>query len=82
MVAWYQTKNWRWMVGSGVLLANWPVTLVAIMPTNKRLMAMSAEEAGAESRELLRRWGNVHVLRSSLGSLSAALFSWGLLTLR
>ena len=80
LVAWYQTRDWHWVAGSVVLLANWPFTLLGIMPTNKRLMAMSPADASAESSKLLRRWGSLHAVRSVLGSLSAALFSWGLLS--
>ena len=77
LIAWYQLQNWQWIVGSVVLLANWPFTLLGIMPTNKRLMAMSPADASGESTNLLRQWGNLHAVRSALGSLSAALFAWG-----
>lgn len=79
LIAWYWTRNWQLLAGSVALLANWPLTLIVVMPTNKRLMAMTAADAGEESRLLLRRWGNLHGLRSLLGSLSAALFAWGIL---
>ena len=49
------------MAGSLLLLANWPFTMLAIMPVNKRLMAMTSREAGAESRGLLRRWGSLQL---------------------
>jgi len=79
LVASYQTQDWRWLTGSVVLLANWPFTLVGIMPTNKRLMAMTAADAGTESRKLLHRWGGLHAVRSALGSVAAALFAWAIL---
>lgn len=81
LIVWYQTQDWRWLAGSVVLLANWPYTLVKIMPTNKRLMAMSISNAGSDSRKLLRRWGELHAVRSALGCLAAALFAWGMSTL-
>src|SRR5687768_7525066 len=37
--AWWQTENWRWLVGAALMIANWPVTMFAIMPTNNRLMS-------------------------------------------
>jgi hypothetical protein len=78
LIAWYGRHEWPWLAGSIVLLANWPVTLLVIMPTNRRLMAMGPADAGADSRRLLVRWGGLHNARSALGSVSALLFAWGL----
>jgi hypothetical protein len=45
LIAWYQLRNWKWLAGSIVLLANWPFTLFMIMPTNKRLLDHAHEQA-------------------------------------
>ena len=37
------------------MLANWPVTLLIIMPVNRRLMAM--HDAGPETRAMIVQWG-------------------------
>jgi hypothetical protein len=78
---WYQTRDWRWLAGSFALLANWPFTLVGIMPTNKKLMATPVSVAGPDSRALLHRWGALHNVRSLLGGISAAFFGLGVLGL-
>lgn len=78
LVVWRLTHDWQWLAGAVVLLSNWPFTLLVIMPTNKRLMAMPAPRAGAESRSLLDRWGALHNVRSVLGSTAALLFAYGL----
>jgi Domain of unknown function (DUF1772) len=69
-------SEWRWLAGALVLLTNWPFTLLAIMPTNKRLMATEAQNAGPGSRELIKRWGQLHAVRSGLGATATALFLW------
>lgn len=80
IAAWYISRNWQWLAGSAAMLANWPFTLLAIMPVNKRLMAMQQRDAGAESRQMLVRWGHLHDIRSGLGSLAMLLFIWGFVT--
>lgn len=79
VAAWFATGGWQWLAGSAALLANWPFTMVAIMPVNKRLMAMRPHEAGAAGRALLVRWGVLHNVRSALGTLAVLLFCWALL---
>lgn len=68
--------DWRWLVGALLLLANWPWTLLAIMPTNSRLMAMVPDDAPAEARGLIARWGWLHAVRSLLGLAATILFVW------
>src|SRR5436309_770123 len=56
--AWWQTCDWRWLAGALLLVANWPYTLLCIMPTNNRLMELDPTRAGPESRALVESWGN------------------------
>jgi hypothetical protein len=74
IAAWLATRDWRWLPGAVLLLADWPYTYLAIMPTNERLMAMRESEAGAETRRLIERWGRLHAGRSALGAASTLAF--------
>ena len=76
LIAWYVSADWRWLVGSLVLLANWPFTLLVIMPVNKRLQALQPGEAIVQSRQMLIRWGNLHNVRSTLGTVAMLVFAW------
>lgn len=75
---WYLSKDWRWVSGAVVLVANWPFTLFAIMPVNNRLVAMDAASPPGEMRGLMERWGVLHAVRSGLGSAATALYLWAL----
>lgn len=72
IIVWYKTGIWLFLAGSVILLANWPFTLLWIMPTNKRLKVI---EPGAESRALLVKWGGLHSVRTVLGSAATLLFA-------
>ena len=78
LIVGYLSADWRWFGGSILLLANWPFTLIAIMPVNKRLMVMQEREAGAGSRAMLVQWGKLHNVRSALGAATTLLFAWAL----
>jgi hypothetical protein len=75
-VAWAMTGDWRWAVGAVLLLANWPYTLVVIMPTNRVLMAMPPDRPGADCRPLIEHWGRLHAVRSALGAAAMLCFLW------
>ena len=77
--AWVATSDWRWLLGAVLLLANWPYTYLAIMPTNARLMATREAEADAETRRMVERWGRVHAGRSCLGAASTLVLLWAAL---
>lgn len=78
IAAWAVSGEWTWAIGSVLLLANWPFTLLAIFPTNKRLKAIRPQQASSESRALLLRWGRLHNVRSMLGLAATLAFAGSL----
>jgi hypothetical protein len=62
------------------MVANWPFTFFAIMPTNDRLMAIEPAAADAESRAMIERWGSLHAARTALGVAAALVFLWASLS--
>ena len=76
VLAWWQSGIWIWLLGALVLIANWPYTLVVILPTNNKLMALEPAQAGSESRALLEKWSRLHAVRTALGCLAASSFLW------
>jgi hypothetical protein len=53
-----------------------PFTFVVVMPTNHALLAPGRDLGDAETRMLLRRWGNYHAVRTVLSVASTALYFW------
>jgi hypothetical protein len=76
LLAWWQTGQWLWLLGAIVLIANWPFTLLAIMPTNNRLMAIDPDQAGTDVRGLIGKWARLHGVRTALGIAATVCFLW------
>jgi hypothetical protein len=74
----WQTRDWRWLTGALLILANWPYTLVAIKPTNDRLHATAPEQASAQNRVMIVSWGHLHAGRSALGVAATLMFLWAI----
>jgi anthrone oxygenase-like protein len=79
VAAWWATSDWRWLLGAGLIFANWPYTLLVILPTNKRLEATRPQDADETTRALIRRWGVLHMVRSALGAAATLAYLWAAL---
>ena len=64
VVAWSQGSGVGWLGGGLFLGAMVPFTLVVIMPTNRRLLDPGLDSGSGEARDLLRRWGRLHAVRT------------------
>jgi hypothetical protein len=79
--AWWQTGAISFLIGGLVILANWPWTLVVIMPVNDVLMDSPPDAAGPQTRRLVEKWGTLHAVRTGLGALAVVIFLLGLIGL-
>ena len=73
-IAWWLSGRLAFLIGAFVLVANWPWTMLAIVPINRMLMTTALEAAGHESRSLILKWNRLHAVRTVLGF--GALFSF------
>jgi hypothetical protein len=76
----YWTKSRPYAIGSALIGAVIPFTLVFIMPTNRRLLELwihRFDSAGYNKHEaavLLRRWSNLHSVRTAASLIALICF--------
>jgi hypothetical protein len=78
LVAWWSGGSLAFVVGGALMLANWPWTMLGIMPTNRILMDTDPAVAGSETRALVLKWDRLHAVRTGLGALAVLFFLWAL----
>ncbi len=78
LLAFWMTRDWRWLAGAALIFANWPYTLFVILPVNKSLDATLPDRASNESRRLIERWGLLHAVRSVLGVAATLTYLWAM----
>jgi hypothetical protein len=76
LLAFWRNGDWHWLVGAGLIFANWPYTLLLMLPINKRLQGTEANAATPETRELIKTWGELHVMRCLFGLCATAAYLW------
>jgi hypothetical protein len=76
------SADWRWLLGAALIFANWPYTMLGIMPTNRALTSIDVEGADAAApgkvHGMLETWGRLHAVRGTLGLAAAAVFLWAM----
>lgn len=76
VLEWLVSGELGWLLGGVLLVANWPYTLWFIMPVVNALMDTPVEQASAETRALIERWGRLHAVRTLLGAAATGVFIW------
>jgi hypothetical protein len=72
--AWWASGGPMFLAGAILMIANWPWTLLGVMPTNRALMATELEDANAGTRALILKWNWLHAVRTILGGLAMLAF--------
>jgi len=52
LLAWSDTGHLLWLFGAAILIANWPHTLLGIMPTKRKLMGIDTIPEAERDKEL------------------------------
>jgi hypothetical protein len=73
-LAWWITGHWTFLGGALLMVANWPWTILAVMPTNQVLYETRPEDAGPQTRSLIIKWNRLHAVRTALGTLAISAF--------
>lgn len=76
VAAWLMGAGLGWLVAALLIGMVVPFTLVCVMPTNHKLLAPGRDLGSPETRMLLKRWGNLHAVRTTLSLLAAVLYMW------
>lgn len=77
--AWLLGAGGGWLVAALLIGAVVPFTILAILPTNNRLLASDRHLDSPETRALLERWARLHAVRTALSLAAAGLYVWLLL---
>jgi len=76
LLTFWLSRDWHVLLGAALIFANWPYTLLAILPVNKRIAATPLDAANAETRGLIEAWGRLHAGRSALGVSATLVYLW------
>ena len=65
-----------WLAGAALIFANWPYSLLVVLPVNKRIAATPPDAADARTRGLIETWGRLHAGRGALGVAATLVYLW------
>lgn len=65
---------WGWYVGAALVFSVVPFTFIVIMPTNKLLLDPELDRSSAETLALLKKWGQLHGVRSIASALASIIY--------
>jgi uncharacterized membrane protein len=72
MAFWLTSGEIAWLAGTLLIFAVIPFTLIAILPTNNKLLDPNPDRRSDATRALLQKWARLHAVRSN-PSLAASI---------
>lgn len=79
LIAWFMNSNIYWLIGGILIVVVIPFTVIAILPTNNKLLDSSLDKSSEYAKQLLNRWGRLHAVRSILSLASLIIFLYALI---
>jgi hypothetical protein len=76
--AWWLNSIGAWLVGGILIGTVVPFTLIAILPTNKKLLDPLLDRNSELARTLLKKWGRLHAVRTVLSVVALVIFLAGM----
>ena len=73
-LAWLLGGGILWLVGAVLIGLVVPFTFIAVMPTNRQLLAPGRDLASVETRALLEEWGRLHAVPSALSLVASVVY--------
>lgn len=74
LLSWWIEGKVLWLLGAMMIVAVIPFTLIAIMPTNRRLLDPRLDRSSEDTRRLLQKWGALHAVRSLLSLAASCMY--------
>jgi len=78
LARWLGGGGATWLVGALLIVSVIPFTLVAILPTNNKLLEPGRDNTSDETRRLLEAWGRLHAVRSILSVAATLVYLYAL----
>ena len=74
-LAYFQSQDLRWALGSLVIVSSWPYTFFVMAPLNNQILSLRGRDVAA-ARALVRQWGLIELGLTAIGIAAVAIFLW------
>lgn len=74
IASWLMSGEVTWLVGTLLIFSVIPFALIAILPTNNKLLNPNLDRASDATRALLQKWVRLHAVRSILSLAASIVF--------